>query len=425
MGIEACNAVLAGDLFNKITNKVSEKESYVATRAFFTMTEREAFTNYKKFAKSNTGGGGEINGNFFVKLMPVGVRIAGGGFREFTEGEFRQEFSKWKTLISEQINNQGEFSIESYFNSFVRDENSIQAWRDCVIAAFEDDDGGLLAFGSRDDSNNPVLEIEWRISLELAQNRSFLNIATKDGVAIKGFTQRSEIAGKSNKIFLLDLKGITDEEKSKGFTIVVTVDVIDKDDENLNEAVPIVTVATTAVIPPVTIPSGFIEPATLESVIRRAPTIAELDAIFPGNIDVAATRWAQQQGFVAGIWDHEINATNVGVICLSSKFAERFAPTIAELEAIVPKNIDVAATRWAQQQGFVAGVWDHEINATNVGVIAIKVADRFNPKIAELEAIVPGNIDVAATRWAQQQGFVAGVWDHENDGTRVGVICFS
>ena len=71
MGIEACNAVLAGDLFNKITNKVSEKESYVATRAFFTMTEREAFTNYKKFAKSNTGGGGEINGNFFVKLMPV------------------------------------------------------------------------------------------------------------------------------------------------------------------------------------------------------------------------------------------------------------------------------------------------------------------------------------------------------------------
>ncbi len=121
------------------------------------------------------------------------------------------------------------------------------------------------------------------------------------------------------------------------------------------------------------------------------------------------------------------NASPGGRVDLFYRNWTRLAnPTIAELNAIFPGNPDVAAHRWAVQQGYVAGKWNHENEGTHLGVIGIKgsVADMRNPTIAELNAIFPGNPDVAAHRWANQHGYAAGAWNHENDGTHLGVICF-
>jgi hypothetical protein len=266
MGIERCNAIVIGDLFNKTTNTASEQERYIATREFFNMTENEAFKKYNTIRTKKSGEALKIGVDFIVEGFPVGAKVDGSGNREFTEQEFGEEFRKWKTFSSEKINNQGVFSFESYYNSLVRDEASIQAWRDCVIAEIKDDNGGLLAFGSRDEADNVVLQIEWEIPLLLAANKPFLKIKTPDGIRIKDFTQRSQIRITAEEIFLLDLTGITDEQKSKGFIIGVTVDIIDKDDKNGAEIIK--SFSANAVIPPAKIPSGFINTVSVPTGLR-------------------------------------------------------------------------------------------------------------------------------------------------------------
>jgi len=154
--------------------------------------------------------------------------------------------------------------------------------------------------------------------------------------------------------------------------------------------------------------------------------IVELNAISVSDSEVAAHRWAYNIGYAGGIWNHENDGTNLGVICLTADVADVLNPPIAQLNAIFPANPDVAAYRWARQQGYAAGVWNHENDGTHLGVIAIKsdVADVHSATIAQLNAIFPADPDVAAHRWAAQQGYAAGVWNHEDDGTYRGVICF-
>ena len=101
------------------------------------------------------------------------------------------------------------------------------------------------------------------------------------------------------------------------------------------------------------------------------------------------------------------------------------SPSRMELESIFPNNLDVAAHRWAVQVGFVGGIWNHENDGSHLGVICLtsNAAEWQSPSISELEKIFAGNPDVAAHRWAMQHGYAAGKWSHENDGTHLGVIC--
>jgi hypothetical protein len=58
-----------------------------------------------------------------------------------------------------------------------------------------------------------------------------------------------------------------------------------------------------------------------------------LNAIFPGNPDVAAHRSANLHGYVAGKWNHKNDGAHLGVVGIKSVVADLRNPTTAELNA--------------------------------------------------------------------------------------------
>jgi len=152
-------------------------------------------------------------------------------------------------------------------------------------------------------------------------------------------------------------------------------------------------------------------------------TTPELDALH-NNIQVATHRWARNQGYVAGVWNHEQSGNRRGVICFRVGSADVIDATTAELD-VLHTNIDVAAHRWARNRGYVAGIWNHEQSGNLRGIISVRSgsADVRDATTAELNAL-HADIDVAAHRWACASArYVAGIWNHEQSGDRRGVIC--
>jgi hypothetical protein len=180
-------------------------------------------------------------------------------------------------------------------------------------------------------------------------------------------------------------------------------------------------------VTPVSGPHLVPPPGGWQKACLQSPAIADLQFFFSlDNSDVAINRWAAASGFVTGVWNHENDGSHLGAICLPASAADLHAPAYSELEAAFPGNPDVAAHRWACQHGYVAGKRNHEDDGAHRGVIGIKpgTAELRAPAYAELEAVFPGNYDVAAHRWATSHGYLAGALNHEDDGAHLGVICF-
>lgn len=109
-------------------------------------------------------------------------------------------------------------------------------------------------------------------------------------------------------------------------------------------------------------------PASAADVLVRST--AELN--LPANnsdTDLAANRWAVAHGYVAGFWTHEPDGGTARVIAVKAAAAELRGVPLTELNAIFAGNRDVAAQRWALLQGFVGGAWNHEADATTAGVV--------------------------------------------------------
>ncbi len=158
-----------------------------------------------------------------------------------------------------------------------------------------------------------------------------------------------------------------------------------------------------------------------------APEIAELEAIYSPIRDVAVHRWATRNGFVAGLWNHEDSGTRVGVVCLPASAAGLNQVSAADFDpSDLARNPGVAANRWAKVHGYAAGFLIPETEDGGLGVVGIKLeaVDINAPTVADLQAIFPANLEVAANRWALAHGYVAGVWNHEGDGAHWDVVCF-
>jgi hypothetical protein len=157
-----CDAVLAGDLFNKVArSESSNSASRTALREWmFSKNEDEAYDIYSQEYESGKQQGqkGSLGASYF------GV----GGNADFaidyqnkiSRKDFGMKFRAAKAQL--QSGRAGEHqsgtSLASAFASHVRDPRSIDAWKACVTSQ---PTPGLFAFASRDDGGTPYLNVVW------------------------------------------------------------------------------------------------------------------------------------------------------------------------------------------------------------------------------------------------------------------------
>ncbi len=225
MGIEACNSVLVGDLFNKSISSVTQEQVFVSSLAFFQMGESEAFSTYQNWVSRNGGENLNIGARFPVKGFPVGVDIGGSGRRSFNSLQFKEEYSRWRTQTNFSQVEQESSSLAGYFATFERDPKTIEAWVTCVTSiTSQNNEPEILGYGFRDESKNAFISLDWVPGEFLAEDIALLNIDTPEGVSIGGqFEPDFRMAPGSGVLFPV----ITDENRS--FSVLANVKVLDKD----------------------------------------------------------------------------------------------------------------------------------------------------------------------------------------------------
>jgi hypothetical protein len=157
--------VLAGDLFNRVvTSQASNSASRTALREWiYASSEDEAYEIYGKeyeFAQRQS-----TSGHAAVKYVGTGVWDGDMDFahayeRKIGRQEFGQRFRSAKARHQSGRDSAGEssHSLATDVASNVRDPKSIEAWKACVT---QQPTPGLHAFGSRDDSGNPFINVVW------------------------------------------------------------------------------------------------------------------------------------------------------------------------------------------------------------------------------------------------------------------------
>lgn len=160
---DQCAHVLDGDLFNKITSNHSSAQAArtILRQTLLSMSEDQAYDRYQILYDEyhKAGGGGGFNFNFFG-LFGLGGNGGGGNERKLTRQEFREQFRLAKRLnaSSNAYDWSSSSSLASGYASYIRDPETIRAWRDCVTSQPQP---GLYAFGSRDDAGNAYVQVVW------------------------------------------------------------------------------------------------------------------------------------------------------------------------------------------------------------------------------------------------------------------------
>jgi hypothetical protein len=101
-------------------------------------------------------------------------------------------------------------------------------------------EGGLSTYGTRDDSNQPVLRILWKSPFLLATERNVLSISTPNGVRVTTPPLSTQD----------DIRVLVDTSKRTGFTLPINVRVIDRDSGELRR-----TFSDEAQFPPALLPT--------------------------------------------------------------------------------------------------------------------------------------------------------------------------
>lgn len=237
---DRCDAVLTGDLFNRvITSNNSNASSRDALRAYvFTLSESEAYDVYSKEYESgkSQGLGVGVGVNYFGIGGDVDFKMSYD--RKLSENEFKEKFTKAKAVYQSQTERMtsSDSALASAYASYVRDPGTIEAWKACVL---QDQKPGIYAFGSRDDSGTPYVNIIWTPGHFAGIAPTIrIDFATPRGVSIADGARELGIG--SGRTFRVDF----DDHKA-GFAINVNAEIKSSDDRLLASfSVP-------ATIPPV------------------------------------------------------------------------------------------------------------------------------------------------------------------------------
>jgi hypothetical protein len=161
-GTNPCDAVLAGDLINKvIRSNTSHSASRFALREYlFSQTEDEAYSLYNKEVDTakKQGQAGAVGGSYFGISGNADFQLSYEN--RISRKDFGEKFRAAKKIFNTSRGSEGasSTSLASSYASHVRDANSIDAWKACVT---QQPSPGLHAFGSRDDSGSPSISVVW------------------------------------------------------------------------------------------------------------------------------------------------------------------------------------------------------------------------------------------------------------------------
>jgi len=230
---EQCNAVLQGDLMNRLlTSTEASSASRRAVRNFiFSLNEDQAFDVYKKEMESakKQGQKGSLGINYFGIGGDADFDI--NYDRQLSSSEFKQKFNKAKQVFQqkgEQIDTSSS-ALASSFASYVRDPASIEAWKSCVT---RQDKPGLFAFASRDESDIPALNVVWGPGDFAASFPSIaIDISLPEGASIADTVR--EVASGSGRSYR-----ITYPDHKRGFQIIVNGSLRDSQGKLVNSFAP-------------------------------------------------------------------------------------------------------------------------------------------------------------------------------------------
>jgi len=121
------------------------------------MNESQAYDKYSSSydQASEAGGGGG-----FTVFGVFGVSGSGGVKKKLSREEFREVYRYMKSLnaSTDSYDWSNSTSSTSVYASYIRDPNTIDAWRQCVTRKPLP---GLYAYGSRDESENAYVQVVW------------------------------------------------------------------------------------------------------------------------------------------------------------------------------------------------------------------------------------------------------------------------
>lgn len=224
-----CDAVLMGDLFNKVV-RANSKDSSARTairEIILKGNEAEAWDAYKKEHETAIEQGQKVSAD--VSYFPLDVNVKGDFSyeREISREDFRASFRRAKETseAKHESSNKSNTAVASSYVSHIRDGGSIEAWKACVT---KDPKTGLYAFGSRDASDNPSINVLWSPG-QLA--------SAAPVIAVEILAPNRDIRIESGKRELAIGSGWTIPvdagDNKKGFSVIVNGEVRGPDGRNL------------------------------------------------------------------------------------------------------------------------------------------------------------------------------------------------
>jgi len=202
---EECAAVLEGDLFNKSngTSTAAAQARSIIWRTFLSLSENQAYDRYSSSydEESRTGGGGG-----FTIFGVFSVNGSGGVERKLSREEFGEIYRYMKNLnaSSNSYDLSDSSSFTSAYASYIRDANTIEAWRQCVTARPQP---GLYAYGSRDDMGNVYVQVVWSPG-EFAGVTPGIDVEFVPQEGFKVSPPRGWVAVGSGKSFAVEVWGL-------------------------------------------------------------------------------------------------------------------------------------------------------------------------------------------------------------------------
>jgi hypothetical protein len=203
---EDCNAILIGDLTNKILSSSTDarSSSEMLRQQIFTKEEDEAFAiydrEYKNAIKQSQSGGVELN----VALWGGKGEFAASYERELTGKDFSQAYNKKKNEYKSDVSQMKSTTtaLASSYASYIRDPNTIEAWKACVT---RNETPGLYAFGSRDESGTPFINVVWAPGYFAGESPSIeVMFVPPRGAKIATARPKVEVALGSGESFLVE-----------------------------------------------------------------------------------------------------------------------------------------------------------------------------------------------------------------------------
>jgi hypothetical protein len=213
-----CDKVLEGELFNRVLHSDSSTHSSRQALRTYMMqsSDEKAYDIYESLLESAKQQQQKGSGSFdYFVAISADLDIDINYSNKLSKSEFSKKFeqAKRRWMSETGMTSEDNGALSSAYASYVRDPDSIDAWKACVTRERE---AGLYAFGSRDDDGTPYVNVVWAPGAfaGVAPSISVELVHPGDGILLDA--DRADVAPGSGRTFRV---GVLDP--ARGFSIRV------------------------------------------------------------------------------------------------------------------------------------------------------------------------------------------------------------